>query len=451
MTIDRTITEAMTAAFRAQVKGNPKHETAMNAIIAAGIRKTALDYRVPLRLPFVFSTDIAAGKPTDQKLTGRCWMFAGLNLLRAAIAGKWNLDQFELSQNYLMFWDKLEKSNYFLENILSTLDEATDSRLVTWLLTDPLPDAGQWDMFVSLVEKYGSVPKQVMPETYHSSNSQAMNGLLASKLRENAAALRKLCRQGESAQHIAVRKEAMLSDIYRILCRFLGEPPQTFDFEFRDKDKRFHRELRLDPRTFVRKYAGVDLQRYVSIIHAPTQDKPYGKTYTVRCLGNVRGGRPVTYLNLDIADFKSLAVAQLEAGEPVWFGCDAGKMSDKDTGVLDANLFDYAGALDTPFAMSKEDRLDYRDSCLTHAMVFVGINRAEGQPIRWKVENSWGCEAGQDGYYVMSDSWFEEYMYQIVVNRQYLSADQRSALEHGPVELEPWDPMGALAVVRSSA
>lgn len=442
------ITEPMVSRFHAEANGNPKHTAAMNAIIAGGIRKAAFDYRVSNRLPYVFSTDIATGKPKDQQATGRCWMFAGLNVLRSAVAGKLNLEDFELSQNYLMFWDKLEKSNYFLENILATLDEALDSRTITWLLTDPLPDAGQWDMFVSLVEKYGAVPKHVMPETFHSGNSSQMNALLNGKMREYASMLRKAYFRGETAGQLAARKERMLGDAYRILCRFLGEPPRTFDFEVRDRDRKFHRRLRLAPQQFVREYADVGLSRYVSLIHAPTRDKPFGRTFTVRCLGNVRGGRPVVYLNLDIADLKRLAIAQLEAGEPVWFGCDVGKMSDGDTGMMDAKLYDYAGALDTSFGMSKEDRLDYRDSCLTHAMVFVGINRAEGQPIRWKVENSYGCKPGNEGYYVMSDDWFDEYLYQVVVHRKYLNEAQLSALEAQPTELEPWDPMGALAVVR---
>lgn len=442
---EQSISAEMLAQFKDRFNSNPQFRVAMNAVIKNGVRNTAINYKSAVDLPYVFSIDIANDKVTAQKQSGRCWIFAGLNVLRAQVADKCNLGHFELSQNHLMFWDKLEKANYFLENILATVDETVDSRLVSWLLTAPLNDGGQWEMFINLVEKYGVMPKDAMPETFHSSQSAVMNQLLTAKLRENAVALRRMHKQGLSASELTRHKTEMLNEFYRMTCHFLGEPPQQFDFEYRDKNKEYHRVSGLTPLQFAAQYTDGNLADYISVINAPTEDKPFGRTFTVKYLGNVQGGRPVIYLNLDNDELKQLTIAQMQAGEPVWFGCDVGKMSDRDGGHLDTALYDYAGALNGTFQMTKAERLDYRESCLTHAMVFVGVNLVDGKPNRWKVENSWGCDPGKDGIFVMSDPWFDEYMYQVVIHKKFLSEEQRKAFEQEPIELDPWDPMGALA------
>jgi bleomycin hydrolase len=372
-------------------------------------------------------------------------MFAGLNVLKLEVAKRCNLKGFDLSQNYQMFWDKLEKSNYFLENILQTLDEDLGGRVVAWLLTAPLNDGGQWDMFVNLVDKYGVVPKDIMPETFHSKQSRGMNSIVTAKLREDAQRLRDEYSKGASREALRGEKQEMMQDIYTMLCHFLGEPPETFDFEYRDKDNAFHRDGGLSPKEFYRKYVGRDLTEYVSVINAPTADKPYGRTYTVQFLGNVAEGRPVRYLNVDSETLRQACLKQLEDGEVVWFGCDVGKMLDRDQGIMDMRLYDYAAALGVSFEFSKAERLDYGESLMTHAMVFTGVNVVDGRPNRWKVENSWGTEPGKDGWFVMSDDWFDEYMYQAVVHRKHLSSDLMEALRGEPVVLPPWDPMGSLA------
>ncbi|WP_051663178.1 aminopeptidase C [Alicyclobacillus macrosporangiidus] len=442
------ISAEMMERFKADFRSVPHRRALMNAVRKSGIQATAWNQDAMARMTYTFSNEIETGEITSQKQSGRCWMFAGLNTLRVHTMRQLNLKTFEFSQAYLMFWDKLEKANYFLENILETLDEETGSRVVAWLLSAPLNDGGQWDMFVNLVRKYGVVPKSVMPETFHSSSSGMMNRLLTLKLREHAATLRRQHQQGASLAELRAQKQAMLNEIHRMLCIFLGEPPERFDFEYRDKDNQFRRDAGLTPHQFLERYVPVDLDEYVSVIHAPTADKPFGKMYTVKYLGNVKGGRDVLYVNVDIETLKQAALRQLLDGEPVWFGCDVGKMYDRDTGILDTSLYDYAAALDVDFQLSKADRLDYGESLMTHAMVFTGVNVADGRPNRWKVENSWGKEPGQDGYFVMSDAWFDEFLYQVVVKKKYLPEEVRAVLKEEPVVLPPWDPMGSLAIMR---
>ncbi len=443
---DGAVTPGMVARFAADFGADPHGRAAAHAIRKSGIQAAALDQSRLIAQPYTFSTEIETGPVTNQRSSGRCWMFAGLNALRVPLKERWGIKDFEFSQNYQMFWDKFERANYFLESILETLDEPRDGRLVTWLLDAPLNDGGQWDLFVNLIEKYGVVPKAVMPETFHSSSSAGMNRILVAKLRGDAARLRgQHDAEGTGPEGLRGPKEAMLGEIYRLLAQFLGEPPARFDFEYRDKDRGFHRDSGLSPRDFYAKYVGLDLGAYVSLIHAPTADKPFGRTYTVRYLGNVRGGRDVLYLNAEIDALEQAALRQLTAGEPVWFGCDVGKMSDRESGVMDADLYDYAGVLGVPVRLDKAARLDYGESRMTHAMVFTGVNVADGRPNRWKVENSWGKEPGRDGFFVMSASWFREFTYQVVVRTEHLPPALRAALAQPPVALQPWDPMGALA------
>lgn len=439
------ISQSLIQQYAASFRSDRDNRIRMNAIAKSGLHSIATDLDATIQMQFAFSTELDTGPVTNQKQSGRCWLFAGLNTIRAEIAKTHNMEPFELSQTFQMFWDKFEKANYFLERILDTLDEETDGRLIQWLLASPLQDGGQWDMFVNLVEKYGVLPKSAMPETYHSSKSALMNRLLTQKLRKQASDMRVSYGNGASVETLREEKIAFMSDFYKLLCYFLGEPPTTFDFEYRDKDGTFHREAALSPTAFTDMYAGTVLQDYVSIINAPTDDKPYDRTYTVKYLGNVEGGRNVLYLNAGIETVKSLALAQLLDAEPVWFGCDVGKMSDSEAGILDTGLFDYEGVLDTSFAMTKAERLNYGDSLMTHAMVFTGANVVDGRVNRWKVENSWGKEPGKDGFFVMSDGWFDDYMYQIVVHRKHLSAELTAALETDPIVLKPWDPMGSLA------
>lgn len=436
------ITYEMLEKFSAKYNADPKNTIAKLAVMKNGLSAAAENQQEAIDNPMIFSIEIETGKITNQKASGRCWLFAALNCMRFQVMKKLNLDTFELSQNYQMFWDKLEKANYFLESIIKTADEETDSRLIKHLLASPEGDGGQWDMYCAIADKYGCVPKEIMPETFQSSSTGVMVKLITLKLREDAKILREAIAAG---REVSAMKEEMLAEIYSILVTCLGEPPKTFTFEYRDKDKVYHREENLTPKQFYDKYVGVALDDYVSIINAPTSDKPYYKTFTVDYLGNVIGGREVKYLNLPADDMRQLAIKQLSDGEPVWFGCDVGQMLMRDYGLMGMNTYKYEELLGVKFGMDKAARLDYSESVMTHAMVFLGVNLVDGKPNRWKVENSWGDASGQKGYYIMSDEWFGQYNYQIVVNRKYLTKEQNEMFDQAPILLKPWDPMGSLA------
>ena len=432
-------------AMERMVKANKQDQVVRNSILNVGLDEAALDHTSASLQQHTFSLELETGDITSQNKSGRCWLFAGLNTMRFRVMKKLDLKTFELSQSYAMFFDKLEKANYFLENILETVDQESDSRLIMWLLNAPLQDGGQWDMFTALIEKYGVVPKNVMPETFSSSNSARMNAVLTLTLRGFAQELREAFKKGEAEEVLRSRKKEMMDEFYRLLTLFLGVPPTEFDFEYVDKDKKFHAERNLTAKTFYDKYVGMDLENYISIINAPTKDKPFNKTFTVQYLGNVEGGNPVKYLNLDMKTFKALAIKQLKDHDPVWFGSDVGKKMKREEGILDENIYAYEQALGIHFQLDKAGRLDYGESLMTHAMVLVGVNLVDGKPNRWKVENSWGDKNGNKGYFVMSDTWFDQYVYQIVIDKKHLTKDQLKAWETKPIELKPWDPMGSLA------
>ena len=422
---------------------------AMDAVVNNGLLKSAKSRAAVSADCHDYSISLEQGEITSQKSSGRCWMFAALNTFRFKVIHDLNLNTFELSQAYPFFYDKLEKSNYFLESILETLDEPVSGRLISYLLQAPVNDGGQWDMFCNLVEKYGLVPKSTYPESTISSASRELNTYLTEKLRGDACILRRMHGDGASLEELRAEKTRMLEEIYRMLCICLGQPPKTFDFEYTDKDGNYHRDANMTPKSFYEKYVGINLADYVSLINAPTADKPYGHSYSVSFLGNVKEGRIVRYLNLEIGELKKAAIAQLKDGEPVWFGCDVGKRSERESGIMDLDIYNLEQLLNTKFTMNKAERLDYCQSVMTHAMVFQGVNLDdEGKPNRWRVENSWGKDPGRDGYYLMTDRWFDEYLYQIVVNKKYLTKEQLAAYEAEPKMLSPWDPMGSLADCR---
>lgn len=443
----QVIDQSKLKKFKKEFKKREKAELIKNAIIKNGINNTALNNESVKKMHYNFSEEIDVGKVTNQKKSGRCWIFAALNNIRYSIAEDLKIKDhdFELSQSYLMFWDKLEKANYFLENIISTVELDLDSRRVMWLLKEPTNDGGQWDMFTALIEKYGIVPKYVMPETYHSSDSRDFNKILDLKLRDFAKTLRQDFKLGADKESLREEKETMLAEIYAVISYFLGEPPEKFDFEYRDQDGNFKRDNQLTPVEFYQKYSQIKMSDYISIINAPTSDKEFNQTYTVEFLGNVKEGVQIHYLNLEIEKLIEYSKKQLKAGEPVWFGCDVGQWSDRDLGIMDPELFNYQEVLAAKFSLDKGERLQYGESILTHAMAFTGVNLKNGQPLSWKVENSWGEEVGEDGFFVMSNDWFKEFNYEVVINKKFLSAADLKAAQKEAVVLKPWDPMGSLA------
>lgn len=444
--MEQMITKEKLEEMEKSFLAKKSNRIAMNAVMNNGVMVSARNAETLRSTTHEFSVRLEQGEITNQKSSGRCWMFAALNTMRFQVMKKLNLESFELSQNYTLFYDKLEKANYFLESILETLDEPTNSRLIAYLLSAPLNDGGQWDMLCSIIEKYGIVPKSAMPETVSSSATGEMASVMTEKLREYACVLRRMHTEGKEDSELRAAKDDMMNTIYNMLCICLGVPPKTVDLEIRDKDKNFIRDMGLTPKEFYDKYVGMNLRDYVSLINAPTKDKPYYRSYGVKFLGNVKEGNPVHYVNLPIEELKKAAIAQLKDGEPVWFGCDVGKCYDRNSGLLDLNNYHLEDLFNTDFSMTKAERLDYGQSLMTHAMVFQGVNLDdEGRPVRWCVENSWGKESGKDGYFVMTDEWFDEYNYQVVVNKKYLSEEIKKAYEGEPIMLEPWDPMGSLA------
>ena len=391
-----------------------------------------------------FSINLDTMKVANQKRSGRCWIFAGLNVLRESVAKKYNIEKFELSQNYVAFYDKLEKCNYFLDSVMKLLDKDKDDRLLSFILTRGIEDGGQWDMFVNVVKKYGVVPQSVYEETYQSENTREIDNVLNRYLRKVCFELRKLYRDGKEKEIDKLREESM-SKIYKLLCSCFGVPPKSFSFEYVDKDKKYNIIKDITPLEFLEKYVDVNLDDYVSIINSPTDDKPFDETYTVSYLGNVVEGKDILYLNLEMDRLKELVIEQLKNNECVWFGSDCSKYGDRDKGLWDDMSFNEKDLLQLDLVMSKEEMLDMRESAMNHAMVITGVNLDMDKSTKWKIENSWGEEAGKKGYYVATDTWFDNYVYQVVINKKYLTDKEKKMLEKEPKILYPWDPMGTLA------
>ncbi len=435
------------ANFNSIYENVSSNEIIRNALTQSNITSVAMNWDAYRKTNHVYSNVVKneMGKVTNQKASGRCWGFAGLNLMRIDLCRKYNLKNFEFSQNYFMFCDKLEKSNYFLENIINNLDEEYDSRLMMWLVSDPIGDGGQWDMFTNLIEKYGVLPQSAMPESFQSSQSRMMNRLITRKLREFASILRQMDKSGNKTTELRKAKEDMMSTVYSILCMCLGTPPERFDWQFRNKKKKFTRFTNETPQTFYKNHVDTKLKNKVCLIHCPMSNKSMNTLYTVSNLGNVVEGNIIRYANVEIDELKKAAIKSIKANEPVWFGCDVSKMFNYDLGVMDMDIYNYDLMFGTSFDVDKQTRLEYGDSLMTHAMLFTGVDMKDSKSTKWRVENSWGDKGGDKGYYLMTDKWFDEYMYEVVVDKKYLTKKILSIFDKKPEYLNPWDPMGSLA------
>ena len=445
--MSKNISVSHLKSFKKEFDSSKHSKNSMNTLTRSKLEDVTMDWETYKKLDHNYSNIVKneMSKVTNQKASGRCWGFAALNLMRIDFAKKYNLSNFEFSQSYFMFFDKLEKSNYFLENILSTLDEKFDSRIIMWLLESPIQDGGQWDMFVNLMEKYGIVPQSAMPESLHSSSSRSMNILITRTLRKYASILRNNHSDGMDLKDLRKLKVQMMSSIYKLLCTFIGKPPENFDWQVRDKKKKFISYKNITPIDFYNKMVPFKLKDKVCLIHCPMSNKKFNELYTVRFLGNVVEGQVIKYLNVSINEMKKAAVKSIKNNEAVWFGCDVGKMFHRDLGVMHNKLYDYELFFGVDSNMSKATRLEYGDSQMTHAMLFTGVDLKDNKPSKWRVENSWGNKSGDKGYFLMSDDWFDEYNYEVVVDKKYLTKDILKLFNKKPVDLNPWDPMGALA------
>ena len=439
--MERNLTAEQLGLFEKEFASNPQYRVMQNAVTQTPVNTIALDRQVVTSLDHSVSNLLDDWKVTNQKKSGRCWLFAGLNLLRVGAAGKLGVKDFEFSQNYTLFWDKFERANFFLEAMIDTAGRDADDRTVAHLLSDPISDGGQWNMFIALVRKHGLVPKSAMPETESSSATAQLNDILRKVLRQGARDLRAL--DGDEARRD--RKQEILTTVHRVLSIHLGTPPQKFLWQWKDSDKGFHRDGWTTPAEFAAAYLQLPVEEYVCLVHDPRESSPVGKTFTVDFLGNVIDAPPVVYLNVEIELMKQLTQDAIVGGEPVWFGCDVGKQMNADLGYWDAKLYDYAAVYDTEFSLTKAERLVHHETLMTHAMLFTGVDVVDGKPRRWRVENSWGDEKGDSGFWTMNDSWFGEHVFEIAVRRSALPAELQARLDDEPIVLPAWDPMGALA------
>tara|TARA_Y100000994_G_scaffold38101_1_gene28969 strand:+ start:519 stop:1844 length:1326 start_codon:yes stop_codon:yes gene_type:complete len=437
------ITKKQIDKMRKEFESDSSARVAQNAVTSNNLSSVTLRRDLVQEIDFTFSTKLDEWKATNQKSSGRCWLFATLNLFRPGTMKKMNVKEFEFSQAHIHFWDKFERSNHFLEAIIETSGRPVDDRTIHFLLSDPIGDGGQWNMAMNLIRKHGLVPKSAYPESNSSSSTRWMNSILKDILRSSASEIRGILDSGGSEKEARLHKESRMEDIWRVLCIHLGTPPESFDWQWRDKDKEFHRRGEMTPQEFADEFVDVDWEEYVCIVNDPRNE--YYQTYTVDYLQNVAGGPPVVYLNVPSDEMKSITQEILEDGMPVWMGCDVGKQMDRKRGLWDANLFETNELYGVDYGMSKADRLRYGQTMMTHAMLFTGVDVYEGKPRRWRVENSWGDDSGQKGFYTMNDNWYDEHMFEIASPKKYLTEKMVKGLETVPIVLEAWDPMGSLA------
>lgn len=420
---------------------NPSNVFKRNLLSGSDIKQSSIDsVELASCLP-VFNIEIKSAEIKAQKKTGRCWLFSALNALRPGVIKAHSLrNDFSFSVNYLYFWDKLEKANRFLEEIISHIDSLESDRIRS-LMRYPINEGGQWFMFKNLVDKYGLVPQECMPETFSSEDSGNLNQVLFFYLRGCACELKKHAAT-VTEEELRNAKRSMLETVYSILVNVLGEPPEEINWEYYDAEGKYQKLSGMTPKEFAADFVGASLEDYVTIANYPTSDKPLGKTYTIPGHTNMAGLGNSLYLNLEMDEVKELLIKQLKGGEPVWFGCDCMKLMDRAKGAMSTRLYRYDELFGVAMEFSKEEILENFMSEPNHNMLISGVELAEETPRKWKVENSWGPEVGHKGFYVMEDDFLEKYSFLYVINKKYLTDEQLSALENKPIELPYWDLMG---------
>lgn len=436
------IEEKQLQRYRNDFLKNTGLKVAMNAVTRGSLQDIALNRDIINSNCWTFSHEIEE-KPdiTNQKRSGTCWLFAELNWLRILTMKKYKIEKLEFSQNYIMFYDKLEKANYYLEALLNKLTCDLDDRELRFILDRPARDGGEWHMVVNLITKYGLIPKDVMPDTFNRENSTFINELIGYKIRQAYAEMRRMVQADRKDAEIRNYKEIIMAEIYNILAVFMGVPPKVFDWSFRDKDKKYHSEVNITPREFYQKYIGLDLKKCYTLVNCPTEKTPYGKTYTIELFNNVTGADYWKWLNVPISDIKKIALEMLKKGDAVLFGCDVLQSSHSKEGLLSTRLYDYDLLFQTSFSMDKKARLECGQSRLTHSMVFTGVELSGKKPLRWKVENSWGTDVGNKGFFTMTDEWFDEHVLDLIVPYKYMPATLKDKFEQEPQLLPPWHLM----------
>ena len=435
------INAQMLEQLKQSYKETPSDKAIRNAIGNNDIRALALNQDNLKAMDTHFSIRVDSKGITDQKSSGRCWLFTGLNIMRAKAIAKYDMPAFEFSQNYLFFYDQLEKANLFLQGMIDTSDKAIDDQMVSWLFQHPLSDGGTFCGVADLAMKYGLVPKDVMPETNSSDNTSRMASLISEKLREFGLQLRDM--KGKRAADIQAKKVEQLQTIYRMLALNLGVPPTEFDFIRRDAKGNPVEMEHHTPMTFLQKYGDTGLlTNYVMLMNDPTRE--YYKTYQINYDRHTYDGKDWTYLNLPIDEIKEMAIASLKDNTAMYFSCDVGKFANNQRGLLDINNYDYASLMGTTFGMDKKQRIQTFQSMSSHAITLMAVDLDQaGKPTKWMVENSWGPASGYQGHLIMTDQWFNEYMFRLVVETKYVPARLQEMFKQKPTLLPAWDPMFA--------
>lgn len=440
----KDITSEMLEGFSKSYNSDSSNKMMESVITMNGIKNVALNKEAVNRDIDVFSIELPKVKITNQKKSGRCWAFAGLNLLKREAAKNLNIDleNFELSQNYTTFYDKLEKANNFYETIIEFKDRDLGDRELYSVLEDALYQGGKWQYFKELVKKYGVVPKVVMPETKDSEDAGTLTMLLSSKVRKDAVKIRSMFKDGKSIDDVRNAKSSMLQEVYSILCKLLGQPPVEFKYEYIDKDKKYNVIPKITPVEFYKKYVGTSFDDYAEIGNFPMHNKEYGKVYkNVDYASNITGTSNQHLLNVEIDDMKKAIVKSLKDGEPIYFGCNVTQMSNRDLEIFDDDMYQYSKILEVDFSMTKEEMIDYHEISFEHVMVLTGVNITDGKIDRWKVENSWGDAKQNKGFFIMNDNFFDKYVLNCIINKKYLSNDELQLLKQEPVLINPWEPI----------
>ena len=436
------LTPALLDELRAATQMSSAGTALMNALTNNEINKLALNREFLKKHNNYFSNKIETKGIADQENSGRCWLFAGLNVLRPAIIKKYNLDEFEFSQSYLSFWDKLEKANFFLEYVIQTADRDLRDRELDFMLNEAVGDGGYWAWFAELVEKYGVVPKDAFPETQSSSNTSLMTMAIDEQLVAGAAGLRRMAHSGSDQAELRIKKLEILKTVYKILVLNFSEPPVQFIWRYEDKDDIVSDGNVYTPKQFYHEVVGINLRDYVSLLNYPGRD--FYKLYQFDNCRNIFDTQDPVYANLPIAEIKTLVKKSILSNEPVWFGCDIGKAADRDKGILSIKIFDYDPIYQTGIMLDKETRIAYRYTTANHAMVLLGVDIQQGKIVKWLVENSHGKESGHEGMLTMYDDWFDEYVYEAIISVKYLPPAIKNIFKETPVHLPIWDPMSEI-------
>lgn len=437
------ITPEVLQTLEKSYTATPTEKALRNAISSVSIQQMAVNQENTQAKDTYFSVEVKNTGISNQKSSGRCWLFTGLNVLRGRAMKNLGTQDFFLSQIYPFFYDQLEKSNLFLQGVIDTRKQDIDDRMVQWLFQNPLSDGGTYTGVADLISKYGVVPQDVMPETYVSNSTNEFCSHLKRKLREFGIQLREKAAAGASEKDLQVMKVEQLKTVYHMLVMAYGEPPKTFTWAPRKDGKKIAPKRTYTPQEFYKEYCsnGEDLNAdYVMLMNDPS--RPYNQVYEIDYDRHLYDGHNWLYVNLDIEDLKPMPIASLKDSCQMYFSCDVGKFLDRNVGYLDVKNFDYGSLLGTTFGMNKKQRIQSHDSGSTHAMTLMAVDLDEnGKPTKWKVENSWGKDSGMNGYLVMTDEWFNEYMFRVVVNKKYCTPEVLELLKKKPVKLPAWDPM----------